>query len=558
MGIYRTEATRSPLGLTGTVLLGNGQPKASRQLVLADSSSWGDFLQEVLAHEELKDVPLPELHAALMRLVGGVEGMLRQMEAQHTSRGPSQATELVDLAGEVVLFHDAMGQGYASVRVSEHDETYLVKTKGFRLWLSRQYYELHGKTPGSQAIQDALGVLEGKALFEGPELPVYIRLAEHEGTIFLDVGDADWHVVEITADGWEIINNPPVKFRRSRGLMPLPLPVRGGSLDNLQAFVNTGSDEDWYLLLSWLLSACRPGGPYPVLVLLGDQGNAKSSTSRVLRSLIDPNAAPTRSTPRDERDLAIMAYNSWTVALDNVSHLSEWLSDAVCRLATGGGFSTRELFTDLDEVLLELKRPVILNGIEEFVTRSDLLDRTVVLYLPRINKDTRKAEKQFWADFTGQHPGILGALLDALSGTLAHAEGVTVDDLPRMADFALWATAAEQALQWPEGTFTQAYKDNREGATQVGLESSLLVSPLRKLVSAQNWEGQATAMLAALEGYVDDSIRRQRGWPKNGKGLSDQLRRLANPLRTLGLDIEFARVNKERRIKVHTISQQNA
>ena len=159
-----------------------------------------------------------------MRLVGGVEGILRQMEAQQQTRGPSQATELVEMAETAELFHDPNGEAYATVEVDKHRETWLLKAKGFRSWLRQQYYLAHDKTPGSQAVQDALGVLEGKALFEGPEAQVSTRLAEHEGTIYLDLGDEDWHVVRITPLGWDIITDPPVKFRRSRGLLPLPLP----------------------------------------------------------------------------------------------------------------------------------------------------------------------------------------------------------------------------------------------------------------------------------------------------------------------------------------------
>jgi hypothetical protein len=537
--LIATEAIRSPMGLKATILLCNGSPQASKQLVLADSESWGDFLHEVAGHIERAP---EEIRPTVLKLVDGVEGIMRQMEAQHESRGTSQATELVELAGTAELFHDPSGEAYATIDVDKHRETWLLKAKGFRSWIRQQYYLAHDKTPGSQAVQDALGVLEGKALFEGPEAPVYTRLAEHEGTIYLDLGDEDWHVVRITPLGWDVITAPPVKFRRSRGLLPLPMPERGGELDDLQGFVNvsTDQDHDWHLLVSWLLATFRPSGPFPVLTLHGEQGSAKSCTSKVLRLLVDPNATPLRASPRDLRDLAITANNSWVLTLDNLSHLPDWLSDAICRLATGGGFATRELHTDLDEVLFEAQRPVILNGIEEIATRADLLDRAILLYLPNISKTERKPEKQFWADFEAQRPQLLGALLTAVSGILAQVDAVEVDELPRMADFSLWATAAEQALGWEKGSFAQAYTENCATANQVSLDASLLVTPLEKLAPIDPpWTGTATQLLTALDGYVDDATKRQRHWPKSPKALSDNLRRLAPNLRAHGIEVVF-------------------
>src|SRR5262249_55588755 len=158
-------------------------------------------------------------------------------------------------------------------------------------------------------------------------------------------------VVQMTATGWRIISNPPVRFRRAKGMLPLPAPVSGGDLDALRMFVNIGTDADWHLFVAWLLASFRPEGPYPLLVLHGEQGSAKSTTARIARMILDPNVTPLRADPRDARDVMIAATNGWLLAFDNLSVLRGWLSDALCRLSTEGGFSTRELYTDQDEVL---------------------------------------------------------------------------------------------------------------------------------------------------------------------------------------------------------------
>ena len=183
-----------------------------------------------------------------------------------------------------------------------------------------------------------------------------------------------------------------------------------------------------------------------MIVLSGEQGSAKSTFSAILRALLDPNTAPLRALPREDRDLFIAASNGHVLAFDNVSGLPGWISDTLCRLATGGGFAVRQLYTDQDEVLFDAARPVILNGIEEIVTRPDLADRAVFLTLQPIPEEHRRPEQELWAAFDAERPRVLGVLLDAVVEGLKRLPETRLEKLPRMADFALWATACETAL----------------------------------------------------------------------------------------------------------------
>jgi hypothetical protein len=335
-----------------------------------------------------------------------------------------------------------------------------------------------------------------------------------------------------------------VRFRRPRGLLPLPEPLPGGAVDELRAFVNAPDDDRWRLLLAWLVAALRPRGPYPALALSGEQGSAKSTAARVLRALVDPNAAPLRAQPREPRDLMIAATNGWAVALDNLSAVPVWLSDALCRLATGGGFAVRELFSDAEEALFEAQRPVLLTGIEDLATRGDLLDRALVVTLPAIPEEARMTEGELWPAFEAARPRVLGALLAAVATGLARLPGTRLDRLPRMADFALWVAAAEPAL-WPEsGAFLRAYTGNRADAREAALEASPLVPALRALAAEAlfgRWEGTATDLLRRLNDQADERTQKAEGWPKSAQALGGALRRLAPDLRATGLDVEVGR-----------------
>jgi hypothetical protein len=447
----------------------------------------------------------------------------------------SQATELVDLAFALSeeLWHDPAGDPWITLRINDHRENWRVKSEAMRRWLRRLYFERREQVPGSQAIQDAIGMLEAYATHAGDMHKVHVRVAEHDGRIYVDLCDAAWSVVEIQPNSWRLIDDPPIRFRRARGMMALPIPDPDGDLNELRRFVNVASDDDCRLLVAWLLYAWRADRPYPALVLRGEQGSAKSTTGRILRSLIDPNVSPLRAEPKEVRDLMIAATNSWCIALDNISHLPLWLSDSLCRLATGGGFSTRELYSDGDEALFDVIRPALLTGITDVVTNSDLLDRVVTIDLPRIPDEQRRTERALWTEFNDARPRILGGLFHSLSRVLAEPQ-VTLPKVPRMADFAENSVAVERAMGWPTGSFFEAYTGNREAARESALEDSLIAPLIRKKAEEGGYCGRAQPLLDWLNAQVDEHVQRQRRWPKEANYLNRHLRLLMTDLRAAG------------------------
>ena len=282
----------------------------------------------------------------------------------------------------------------------------------------------------------------------------------------------------------------------------------------------------------------------------GEHGTAKSTLTRILRTLCDPNRAPLRSLPRNEHDLFISANNGHALCFDNVSTLPQWLSDSLARLATGGGFGTRELYTDDEESLFDATRPIILNGIEDFVNSyPDLADRSIVLTLMEIPDDERRDEETFWTEFDHAAPLILGALLTAVSYGLKQLPSVQLDGKPRMADFAKWIVACEGSLPWASGSFMKAYDSNRTETVETILESDAVAVAVRALALQGSWEGTAGELLKVLNAAVSEEARKARSWPETPRGLSGALRRAAPGLRKLGLMVELGRRenNKGRR-----------
>ena len=339
---------------------------------------------------------------------------------------------------------------------------------------------------------------------------------------------------------------PPndVRFRRPRGMKALPEPKKSNldaltRLQPLYRLMNLKDKDEFVLTVAWILAALHGKGPFPVASITAEQGSAKSTRARLMRSTFDAHAVLLRSPFREMREGHIAMKNTYVVAVDNLSSLPQWLSDMHCCAATGGGSTYRSLYTDEDETFFDLKRPQILNGIEDVAIRADLADRSIFFTPKPISDEDRLTEEELWADFNAVHADLLGALLDVLSHGLSRRHVIKPKNLPRMADFTTLMMACETAL-WPEGTFRAAYDLNLAEVTATVLSADLVASAVRDLMQdRQRWEGTATALLQVLRGVAGEQATKAPTWPRNGFALSTRLRRGASNLRKIGIAIEF-------------------
>jgi len=469
-----------------------------------------------------------------------------------------QIDKLVNMARQAALFfHSSDGRTWAGMDVSGHNETWAIRSRGFRQWLLLLFRNAEETFAGSDTINRAVDALDAMAAVEGEEHEVYVRVAAHDGRFYIDLCDKDWRAIEIDTVGWRIVDDPPVRFRRSPAMLPLPIPQKGGRISMLRKYLNVGSDDDFALAVFWILAALCPQGPYPVLGLSGEHGSAKSTFTDVVRALVDPSCLPHRRPPRDERDLFIAAGNSHVLAFDNVSGIQPWLSDALCTLSTAGAFGTRKLWTDDEEQLFSAKRPIVVNGITNAITAPDLADRAVFLTLAVISESGRREEKEFDAAFAADRAKILGVLLNAVVHGLKTAPTIEHTKLPRMADFALWAMACESAL-FVKGTFDRAYGFNRTGGIEDALEADPVASAVRAFMADKaEWIGLTKELLAALTQVVGEQMAKSRSWPKTERKLSDRLKKAATFLRYVQLNIVWAKERTNRGREITITAQEN-
>jgi primase-polymerase (primpol)-like protein/energy-coupling factor transporter ATP-binding protein EcfA2 len=449
--------------------------------------------------------------------------------------------ELATAQGE--LFHDASGAAYANCGGIVHS----VESLSYRRWLSGVFYQTtNGSAPKSGNLDDAINLLAAVARHDAPEKPVHVRVAECEGKLYLDLANEGREVVEVDRTGWRLLSAAecPARFRRPAGLLALPNPAEGGSIDELRQFVNYEDEGSYRLLCAWLLASLRPTtGTYPLLLLSGEHGSGKSSLARVLRNLVDPSSIVLRKEPRSPQDLWIAAGNSWVLALDNLSYLRQWLSDALCCLLSGGAYACRKLYSDDDEAIFHAQRPVLLTSISEVITQQDLLDRTLAYTCPTIGDSERRPEADFWRDYEVARPRLLGSLLDGLSGTLANLDTVPQDDYPRLADFARWAMAAYAALGWPVESFRADFEANRQTTDSIALDDALVPLLRRLLGNSPRWPSEGTRGLDELHSELRRlaggavAANQLPGWPQRPRELAGRLRRLAPALRRAGVTV---------------------
>jgi hypothetical protein len=279
--------------------------------------------------------------------------------------------------------------------------------------------------------------------------------------------------------------------------------------------------------------------------LNGEQASGKSTLARIVRALIDPQACPVLALPSSTHDLMATALSGWLLVYENISTIPGWLSDGICQLAFGGGFASRTLFTNDERSVIYAQRPVILVGIDDFVARADLRDRSVFLNLPAIPRTRRRTERSFWPAFRADYPRILGGVLDAIVGGLRELPSVELKELPRMADFAEWGEATARGLGWGPGSFVSTYDDNRKAATEALLEDEPVATVVLALAKQGiNWSGKPLDLYNTIMKIAGHGLGKR--WPKTISTFGNELRRIAPQLRLHGLSINFERRGGDR------------
>jgi 5S rRNA maturation endonuclease (ribonuclease M5) len=448
----------------------------------------------------------------------------------------SQATRLVEMArSEYQLGSTDTDEPYATHPDRPHLAMMLRGGRtGLRAELARRYFDENDSAATQSALADACTVLEGYAADAEPRR-VDLRVAEHAGSAYIDMGDAAGRVIRIAEGRWYVEPSAPVLFRRTKLTGQLVEPVTGGDLAALWEFVPIAVEDRPLLLALMVQALIQPDTPHPVLLLAAEQGSAKSTVTRSVVDLLDPSPVPLRKAPRDADGWVTAANASWVVALDNLSGVvPAWLSDSLCRASTGDGDVRRALYSDGDVSVFSFRRVVIGNGIDVTVTAGDLAERLLRIELPRIEQ--RRADDDIAEAWQSARPDIMGGLLDLAARVHQRLRGLRVDDLPRMADYAR-VLAAVDAEMGADGM------DRYRGKVQQAAADTLDAPLIAKLVTDRHgFDAKTSAeILDALTPALNpdgSAWRPPKGWPSGPRAVTNQLTRNAPAMRAQGWYVE--------------------
>lgn len=466
-----------------------------------------------------------------------------------------QQSALLEIVADAQLSHTEDGNAHIKVSVKGRSELHRAPSKGLEDFLRHKYFLLTGTAPSKRAIETVQNTIAARARYAGSEEKVHLRIATSEGELCIDLGNRQRDVVRITEEGWFVCRKLQVEFTRTASMRALPIPQAGGSIESLSRYMRFQSEDDLILLITWLLAAYRSKGPYPVLAICGEKDAGKTTATRLIRSLVDPNKVAISDLPRNGEELIFCAEQQHVLAFDNLAPVKPNLSDALCRLSTGGGYRTRKLYSDKDEVTFDAMRPIILNGIGNLVTRPDLVDRCIFLHLEPILDDERISEDEYWSEFEKEKPLILGALFNGLVAGLKNLPDLEPQPLLRMADAMRWAIACETAY-WDPGTVAAAYRRNQTQALEELAEADPLISFFESLMEFRpEWRGTSTQLCEALSQMAAKKGLSHTGLPSSPIALSQQLSILSPVLRELGYSVERQRSTDRSRMRLLVISK---
>lgn len=468
-------------------------------------------------------------------------------QAEREGKQPKAAEVLLQLIDQdgFEFFHDEHQDTFCKhpSQKSNVFEVRRINDRKFKNYLSFIYRKATGKTIGEPQLKEVVAELEGRALHDSnsKQEKVFLRVGESNGKLYIDLCNDKWQAVEISPNGWEVLDSKdiPVKFERPQHALPLPDPKSAttGDISKLWEIVNIPKD-DQILVLAFILECFRCTTAFPILVLLGLQDSGKSATQNAIRSLIDPSSSNLRTAPRKVDDLVTDAASNWFVSYNNVSSLSDEMHDDFCCIATGSGFATRKFYTNIQQIVINIARPVAINGIFNFIRRPDLQDRAIILELDSIDESRRKTDEQLNKAIQENRTSIFRGVLDLLVKVLQELPKVTLERQPRMADFALLGVAVEKALGLPKDVFINRYRANRASAKESILDSSPIMLALVEFIEIQEnkfWRGRPSELLEALTAFKTPSIHTT--WPKTPHAMGGELKRYIAPLCVVGIQV---------------------
>lgn len=485
-----------------------------------------------------------------------------------------------------LIFKDRFNEIYVSIKINDHYETIRLTSTRFSNIIQSEYYEKTKDIISKEKLSSVLNLIIARADLDKNLMirDLSIRVAKdvnksdrsfttspiNEQTYNYDLANTNWEIVRITTEGWKITSNSSNKplFRRYRNNHSQDTPQRSYPQDIVKKFLslfNFGSKNYEMLFLVYLVSLFIPEIAKPILILRGNKGSAKTTAFELIKKIVDPGDIDTLFFPKEINDLIQILNHNYLTCFDNISYVSDEMSDLLCRVTTGTGYSKRKLYTDDDTIAYKFKRPIGINGINLASVKSDFLDRCLIIELERIPKEKRRKDEDIKSEFKSLLPSILGWIFDILTKVLQYRknnpEKITLKELPRMAEFGEHGEIISRCIGYEEHAFINAYYDNIQIQNNEVIESSLLGKMVMEFIKEKEvWEGSASELYSILTVVVeqtDQRVVRSRAWPNAPNSMVRKLNELIPTLKENGIEITYSYDNKKKSRKITIANLEN-
>lgn len=445
---------------------------------------------------------------------------------------------------------------YGLIIINNHHETILLSSTRAREWLQYRYYQNSFKLCSQDQCKEALQIAASEIKFDAKSKKeiIYNRVAMVNNSIFYDMCTNNWEVVEINEKGWEIIpmdENTPM-FERKQQQLPQVIPKTADSnydaLNEMCKLLRI-KDLDKTIFKIQLVSFFIEKYPMPIMIFTGDQGSIKTTIMQTVKCVVDPSAQLSSRLHQKLEDISIHLYNRYMSAFDNISEFNKGISDLLCRVITGEGDSKRSLYTNMDEIIMNYRRKIILNGIAPSLDYPDLIDRSIFYETKPISEEDRLTLEEFEEKRAKILPYLIQQIFDILSKAIVNYESSKTDlkgKMPRMSDFSIWGEAIARVMGIDKMSFIRIYTERIKTDSLDIVNSYPIFQLVQKMMEIiPKYEDTISNLYDYLKSHaVDENIDTKSAeskFPKGANKVREQIKMLRPTFKQLGLEITLTK-----------------
>lgn len=483
------------------------------------------------------------------------------MSSKDESR-ESATDQLIEIGqANAKFFTNANNEGCATICKNGIYQHVLLDSEEFAHYLRILFYQKTSQAPSQDALGRAVGLFKAIAMESGEKYSMTTRVKEANGNFYYNLNNKEKSIVKVTAKCIKIIKTKTPYFLPNRNTASQVKPdLDNGDMSLLKKYLRMTHENYFVLLLVYIVTCIIESIPHPILIICGEKGASKSTSSRIIKSIVDPSNSDILSMPTTLESLELILTSNYMPVFDNIDSIRQVESDMFCITSTGGAIIKRKLYTNNDLQISTFKQCLILNGISVVASKADILDRSLLIELERIKDSDLKEERKIWKDFENDKPRILGGIFNVLHKAMSIYDDISLKKMYRMADFTKWGCAIAEALGYGKDVFLEALEQNRSKLNDETISQDIVATAtLAFMKNRKEWSGSVTELYSELKqiALVQGIDTYSRVWPKAANVLSRRLNEIKSNLLSMGIAITIRHMHAAKMVEITNKNAEN-